>query len=622
MLKDSKGNAWFGTNRGLYKYDGKNFKLYGIAQGLSRESITSICEDKNSNLWFGMEYDSLVNKMEFPDSDNGGHIITRYNIHQGSIASTNCIKKDKKNNLWFATTNAGVVKFDGKTFTRYTTAQGLSNNNVSSIVEDNDDNLWLLTYNGLCKMRAQQGNKEGEKIQDQTPGSLFTNYLYADGFLGIGGDFNSLLLDKNGNIWAGTTNRVTRYDPETDIPDSDPPNIQLSGLSLFGENINWLDLEKKKDTTFALNNGVAIHDCNFTGLSKWYNLPQELDLAYNNNYVTFQFVGITTNKPGHVRYQYRLEGLDENWSSITENPYATYSNLPYGSYTFKVKAANSEGHWSNEFSYPFTIRPPWWKTWWFRTMAVGFLIALIYAVVRWQLHYKFRLQLERSEKEKQLAELKQQASELEMHALRAQMNPHFIFNSLNSINRFILQNNKTEASEYLTKFSKLVRMILQNSQHPLIPLESELEALKLYLDLEALRFEHHFEYRISVPNDLDVDILKVPPLIIQPYAENAIWHGLMHKEEKGHLEIEVSVASDHLLCKIIDDGIGRKLASMRQTQQDARHKSMGLKMTADRITMLQRLNRDERPVAVNDLVNPDGTPAGTEVIIKMPLIYD
>ena len=138
------------------------------------------------------------------------------------------------------------------------------------------------------------------------------------------------------------------------------------------------------------------------------------------------------------------------------------------------------------------ISPAFWNTWWFRVLALVFLVDIIYAVVRWRLRQKFKLQLERSEKERQIADIKQKATELEMQALRAQMNPHFIFNSLNSINRFILQNNRAQASEYLTKFSKLVRMILQNSQASLISLESELESLNLYLDLEAVRFEHRF----------------------------------------------------------------------------------------------------------------------------------
>jgi LytS/YehU family sensor histidine kinase len=253
--------------------------------------------------------------------------------------------------------------------------------------------------------------------------------------------------------------------------------------------------------------------------------------------------------------------------------------------------------------------------------------------MRWRLQQKFRSQLERSEKEnrlaiersgkeKQLAELQQQKTELEMQALRSQMNPHFIFNSLNSINRFILQNNKAQAAEYLTKFSKLVRLILQNSQASMISLESELESLALYLDLEALRFDRRFGYKISVPKDLDIEELKVPPLIIQPYAENAIWHGLMHKEEKGQLDIEVSQENDFLYLRIADDGIGRIKAAALSSKSATRHKSLGLKITSDRIAILQQSNGSESPVKINDLVNADGSAAGTEVIIKMPVIYD
>jgi len=237
-------------------------------------------------------------------------------------------------------------------------------------------------------------------------------------------------------------------------------------------------------------------------------------------------------------------------------------------------------------------------------------------------YFMLKRKNEKLKNERTHAELEQKATELEMQALRAQMSPHFIFNSLNSINRFILQNNKAEASEYLTKFSRLVRMILQNSQASLIPLESELDSLELYLSLEALRFDHHFGYRISVRKDLDIDVLKVPPLIIQPYVENAIWHGLMHKEEKGQLDIDVFQENSHLFFKITDDGIGRKEAAALASKSATKHKSMGLRITADRIAILQNSNGKESPVTINDLLNGDGTAGGTEVIIKMPMVYD
>jgi LytS/YehU family sensor histidine kinase len=242
--------------------------------------------------------------------------------------------------------------------------------------------------------------------------------------------------------------------------------------------------------------------------------------------------------------------------------------------------------------------------------------------MRWRIRQKFKLQLERLEKERQVAELKQKGTELEMQALRAQMNPHFIFNSLNSINRFILQNNKAQASEYLTKFSKLVRMILQNSQASLITLENELESLELYLELEALRFNYHFDYKISVPKNMDISVLKVPPLILQPYVENAIWHGLMHKEEKGQLDIEVTEQTDHLYFKITDDGVGREKAAALASKSATKHKSMGLRITAHRIAILQNSEALNSPVTINDLVDAGGNAAGTEVTIKMPVLYD
>jgi tetratricopeptide (TPR) repeat protein len=236
-----------------------------------------------------------------------------------------------------------------------------------------------------------------------------------------------------------------------------------------------------------------------------------------------------------------------------------------------------------------------------------------------KLQMKHELELQRIESERSKAAFQQQATELEMQALRAQMNPHFIFNSLNSINRFILQNNKVQASEYLTKFSRLVRLILQNSQASLISLESELEALNLYLELEAVRFDHQFKYKITVDEDLDADMIKVPPLLIQPYAENAIWHGLMHKQEKGHLEIEFSQGDGLLLCKITDDGIGRKKAAELKSKSASMHKSMGMQITANRIAMLQQKKQLENYITINDLTLPDGSAGGTEVVLKIPL---
>jgi sensor histidine kinase YesM len=140
------------------------------------------------------------------------------------------------------------------------------------------------------------------------------------------------------------------------------------------------------------------------------------------------------------------------------------------------------------------------------------------------------------------------------------------------------------------------------------------------MNLEAVRFNNHFDYKISYPKDLDIEVLKVPPLILQPYVENAIWHGLMHKEQKGQLKVDISESNDHLYFTINDNGIGRKKASEISAKSSKSHKSMGLRITASRIAMMQQSGEEESPVKINDLVNDDGTAAGTQVVIRMPVI--
>lgn len=219
------------------------------------------------------------------------------------------------------------------------------------------------------------------------------------------------------------------------------------------------------------------------------------------------------------------------------------------------------------------------------------------------------------------AELQNEKSELEMKVLRSQMNPHFIFNALNSINRFILKNDSAQASEYLAIFSRLIRLNLQNAQHSLIPLENELEALRLYLEIESLRFDFHFQYSIFVADEINETMIRVPPLILQPFVENAIWHGLMHKEEPGHLDIKIIQNGEHLVCRITDDGIGRNKSEVLKSKLSTRFKSLGIEISSERIKKLRKDAGINNPVIVMDLVHPNGSAAGTEVTVIIPIIY-
>ncbi len=226
---------------------------------------------------------------------------------------------------------------------------------------------------------------------------------------------------------------------------------------------------------------------------------------------------------------------------------------------------------------------------------------------------------EKLESEKKLAQLKQKAADLEMQALRAQMNPHFIFNCLSSINRFILKNETETASDYLTRFSRLIRMVLINSKKQLITLEDEIEMLKLYLDMERLRFKFSFDYNITFSNTVDAGAIQVPPLLFQPFCENAIWHGLMNKETNGKLDITLFTEANALKCVIEDNGIGRKKAAELKSKLSEDKQSVGLKITSERLSLLNNEEKIESFFTITDLEAENGEPLGTKVYISVSL---
>jgi len=403
MLEDKSGNLWFGTKgRGVSKYDGnrveaieaalqrgeivperiqqdlkkingklvKSFTHFTEKEGLSNNTVCSILEDKSGNLWFGTKGGG-VSKY---DGKSFTHFTDKEGLSNNDVRS---ILEDKSGNLWFGGGGGGVCKYDGKSFTHFTDKEGLANNTVLSMLEDKSGNLWFGTNGGLSKLTLNKLVEINEKVKTNSikeEDIFFKDYTYSDGFLGIGVNAgNTMLQAKDGTIWIGASDRLTAMHPENMLPDTIAPNIQLTTIELFNENIAWANLENKKDSTLTLGNGVSVSNFSFDGLTKWYSIPQNLSLAYNNNYLTFNFIGITMNQPKNVKYQYILEGIDENWSAITNKTSAPYGNLPHGTYSFKVKAMNSEGYWSKAFEYKFTIRPPFWQTWWFRTL-IGLLI--------------------------------------------------------------------------------------------------------------------------------------------------------------------------------------------------------------------------------------------------------
>ena len=256
---------------------------------------------------------------------------------------------------------------------------------------------------------------------------------------------------------------------------------------------------------------------------------------------------------------------------------------------------------------------PFWKSIWFNIAWISALVIAILIFIRTRvtaIKQKANRRSQRLLMEKELLELEQKT-------LRLQMNPHFIFNALNSCQAFIVKEEDKTARYLLAKFSSLMRSVLENSTQKFISLEQEIKTIDQYLTIEQISRDHVFDYEINIDPHLNAEEIKIPPMLIQPFIENAIIHGIAQVSHKGVITINFVQDSAHLICSINDNGVGREHAKELKSQIHHHHKSMALELIQSRLEILG--NTDKETLMVNDLVNPDGTPAGTEVLIKIPI---
>ena len=298
---------------------------------------------------------------------------------------------------------------------------------------------------------------------------------------------------------------------------------------------------------------------------------------------------------------------------IREKPADYFSNLKGGRYIFKLKAANNEHIWTKEpYELEIIVGTPWYKTTWFYAALVLLISGLIYAVYRFRVTQIRKESTIKSEFEKRIATV-------EMSALRAQMNPHFIFNCLNSIENYIIKNDTKKASEYLNNFGRLVRLILNNSRSNYVNLKDEIEALELYMKMEQMRLRNSFEYKIEIEDGLTPENYEIPPMLIQPFIENSIWHGLINRDGNGKVRLNFSNGQNVICCTIEDNGIGREAAGKINDSKKVKRKSMGMSITSERIEIINKLYNIENKVKIIDLYNDKNEASGTKVIINIPL---
>ncbi|WP_375448322.1 histidine kinase [uncultured Fibrella sp.] len=583
-----------------------------------------------------------------------------------------CLAQDKAGNVWFPSFGAAgvyggnLLKFDSRTkqFVGFRAGtHGLPKAQIRAIMIDVDGKIWLGYRGGGPLIRFDPATSQATTIlpngtdviklaDDPARGVVWIAHHDAglwqyvrrtktsrrvlnESVLGV-------WLTKTGRLWLKTSSALVRYVPETGQQQRFGSDYDLHSFNwspftktaddeFFFEKFRFRDRDIKPDTTkpVVVFSFLKVFDKELP-LPKGLNSTKTLDLDYDQDFFTIGFSALSYFQSDRNQYMYRLVGFNKDWVRCGNKPLAVFSNVPPGTYPFQIKGSNNDGSWSDVKTLSIHIIPPFWQTGWFRFLAVSLLVTSVVLLYRFQVErrtLKARLEAEAAKRKQTEAELKEQEaayklrlSATEMAALRSQMNPHFIFNCLNSIQYFTAQNDAEKASEYLTKFSRLIRLVLENSKSERVTLQNELETLRLYLEMETMRFQQKVRYTIQVSETIDAEAIQIPPLLLQPFVENAIWHGLMHKEEGGLVRVLVEQPqADRLRIEIADDGVGRAKAAEYKSKSATRNKSFGMKLTADRIELINQLYQTHTRIQVEDLIDEQGRATGTSVIVLIPV---
>lgn len=380
-----------------------------------------------------------------------------------------------------------------------------------------------------------------------------------------------------------------------------------NGLIYFPTNI---DLENtNRPTTFIHSIFVNNEEIQFQETSTFNS---------NENNFKFEFRSLNNSGEKSKKYTYRLLGFQEEWQSNSEDlEYVYFNNLSPGDYTFEVKALNNNNIESIEtISYSFLIQKPFYATWWFR---IGLFVLFLLAIVT-----PFYLKAKSVKKEHQMLLSAKQNEQLlaqsKLSSLRAQMNPHFIFNALNSIQEYIILNKQDLASSYLGKFADLMRTYLDQSNKRTITLDEEIRSLKLYLELEKIRFEDQIEIELHIAPNIAVDNIKIPPILLQPYVENAFKHGLLHKKTDKKLTISMQKVGEFIECIIEDNGVGREKSRQINQRRKKSHTSFATSATEQRLELINKNQVQKIEIITTDLFQEE-KPTGTKVLIKLPIGY-
>jgi ligand-binding sensor domain-containing protein len=469
------------------------------------------------------------------------------------------------NTLWIGTIGGGVVALKNQQIKYIITEKdGLTSNNCLSIFAGKEE-VWIGTDKGLNRMQV---NKKGVQV---------TNYTMYDGL--CSNIIETIYVDST-VVYAGTQKGLSYFNPDK-ISFSSSCDLLFTGLYVSGKYMAY-------DST-------------------------DFSLPHKNNDIQFEFAGISFKSAGDITYRYRLLGLHTDWKTTTENS-LSFPSLPSGSYTLQLKAINKYGVQSPLKEISFKIQKLLWEK-------TGFIVlaGLLTLLAVWQL-FLWRIRIVKR-KESEKTKLRQHMAELEQTALRAQMNPHFIFNCLNSIQHILAEKGAGEAGKYIATFSAIIRQTLDYSGRQLITLQEEISYLNNYLSLQQMRFSHGFNYFIHTDETIDLHTTFIPSMLLQPFLENSIQHGIAGKRNgQGIITVSITEQNNSLLCSLEDNGIGRE-KGMQQKTEDANghHEPKGIPITMSRIAAYNQLFNCNITLRAEDIISKEDIVEGTRIQIFIPL---
>ncbi len=541
----------------------KTPKMYYVfGGGVQSNRINYLHKDSEKNIWIATNLG--VCKLSYGKDDITKWEKTFYENDPVLNSKVTFIYEDEENNLWFAGSNGiAQYKLDDNSITSYTNIRGYDLSSSTSIAKDKLNRIWI-------------GNMKGVYLYDGI------SIKHIDSQSGLTSDEVLSLYydDKQNLLYVGTSNGMCEFD------------------------INSFDRYRISPPKIFVNKVIS-GDSTYTDY-------RALEFDRDKNNVSIDLSAINYSSPGSLIYKYKL---NDKWYETNDNV-LNFSSLQNGNYKLQIIARTQNSDWSNPYFLSFVIKPGITETVWFKLGIFLLLFSFALSAVLWRMKQK-------TKKMSEQLSLTERINSLKHEALSAMMNPHFIFNALNSVQYLINIQKNEEANDYIAMMAKLIRKNLDTAGSGFILLSEEISRLKLYLDLEKLRFQDRFSYEISSGTDIDADSIFIPNMIIQPFVENTIWHGIINPGIKGLITISFSfedVEIDSTICKslvikIIDNGIGIKEARKNKKED---HISKGIQIVEERLKLLSAKLQLPQPIMFEDLSARSSNSHGTEVMISLP----